>query len=172
MSRTCARDLGNQWYGTQGIHNPHGRAVDRFRTGPRGHRTERPVTYPGDEMFVQLGVPDCDPRSYGIRDASAEPVDAFWVECTPEEAATLVEPRMSDADRMSIDETKAHYGWPHHFEGLPRCCFLVARDLSFIHAFHAHYPFHQLWNGYSPFRDVPDTAIGSLEGLSALPKPS
>jgi hypothetical protein len=80
-------------------------------------------------MFVQLGLPDCDPRKYGIRDVS-EPVDAFWVECTPDEAATLVEPWMSDVDRMSVGEVTAHYGWPHHFEGESRCCFLVARDLT------------------------------------------
>jgi len=97
-----------------------------------------------------------------------EPVDAFWVECAPHEAAMLVEPRMSSVDRMSIEKVKTHYGWPHHFEGESRCCFLVARDLSFIHAFHAHYPFHQLWNAYSPFRDVPEKTIGTLDSLSAM----
>jgi hypothetical protein len=122
-------------------------------------------------MLVRLGWPDCDPRKYAIRDASA-PVDAFWVECTPDEAATLVEPRMSEVDLESIEKVEAHYGWPHAFEGESRCCFLVARDLSFIHAFHAHYPFHHLWNGYSPFREVPDTRVGTLDQLSALPRPS
>jgi hypothetical protein len=79
---------------------------------------------------------------------------------------------MSGVDRTSIEKVRAHYGWPHHFEGEGRCCFLVARDLGFIHAFHAHYPFHQLWNAYSPFRDVPDTTIETLRQISALPKPS
>ena len=122
-------------------------------------------------MHVRLGWPDCNPGQYGIRDAS-EPIDSFWVDCTPDEATKLVEPLMSDADRPSIEKVRVHYGWPHHFEGQDRCCFLVARDLSFIHAFHAHYPFHQLWNAYSPFRDVPDTTIETLDQISALPKPS
>ena len=74
-----------------GIVNPRGRAVARFGAKALGERrTGRRVAYAGGEMFVQLGLPDCDPRKYGIRDVS-EPVDAFWVECTPDEAATLVE---------------------------------------------------------------------------------
>ena len=117
---------------------------------------------------MRLGWPDCNPREYGIR---AGPIDAFWVECTPNEATRLVEPLMSEADFPSIEKVRAHYGWPHRFEGADRCCFLVARDLSFIHAFHAHYPFHQLWNSYSPFRDVSETTIETLDEITALPKP-
>jgi hypothetical protein len=121
-------------------------------------------------MIVRLAWPDCNPHAYGIRDAF-ERVDVFWVECTPEEATKLVEPFMSDADRLSIEQVRASYGWPHHFDAEDWCCFLVARDLSFIHAFHAQYPFHHLWNAYSPFRNVPDTTIETLDEITALAQP-
>jgi hypothetical protein len=78
---------------------------------------------------------------------------------------------MSDADLDSIRHTKSSYGWPHHFDGKDQCCFLVARDLRFIQAFHAHYPYHQLWNAYSPFGPVPDTVIATLDELAELPAP-
>ena len=122
-------------------------------------------------MLVRLGWPDCNPSRYGIRELS-ELVDAFWVECTPEEASRLVEPRMSEEDLSSIERVGAHYGWPHLYDGADRCCFLVARDLSFISAFHAHYPVHQMWNAYSPFREVAATTIETLDQIPALPKPT
>jgi hypothetical protein len=111
-------------------------------------------------MIVRLAWP-------GYRHAG-ESVDAFWVECTPEESARLVDPRMSTADRASIAEMERTYGWPHFFDGEDRCCFLVAPDSSFIRAFQAHYPNHQLWNGYSPFRAIPTTSIDSVDDLATL----
>ena len=121
-------------------------------------------------MRVRTGWPDCDPSEFGLRPSGAV-VDAYWVECTPDEALRLVEPRMSDEDRGSISRMEQTYGWPHHFDGEDRCCFLVAKDMRFICAFHAHYPYHQLWNAYSPFRAVPDTTLQVLDDVSALPKP-
>lgn len=123
------------------------------------------------EMLVRLGWPNCNSVEYGPR-AAREPVDAFWLECTPDEAARLVQSRMSSTDRASIAEVDAQYGWPHHFEGEDRCCFLVARDLGFVRALPAHYPFHQLWNAYSPFRDLLPTPVETLDELTALPSPA
>ena len=78
---------------------------------------------------------------------------------------------MSLEDLESIERVRRTYGWPHRFEGIARCCFLVGRDLSFVRAFHFHYPFHQFWNAYSPFRHVPDTEISDLDELASLPTP-
>lgn len=120
-------------------------------------------------MRVRRVWPDCSLA--GPSDRRVSPIDAFWVECTPAESAGLVEPRMGKEDHASIVRTRRGYGWPHVFDGQDRCCFLVARDLRFIHAFHAHYPFHQLWNGYSPFRDIDEVRIGHLDELASLRRP-
>lgn len=88
-----------------------------------------------------MGWPDCDAREFRLSEDKC-PIDAFWVECTPREAARLVEPLMSETDQPSIERVRREYGWPHNFDGEDRCCFLVARDMSVIRAFHAHYPFH------------------------------
>ena len=115
-------------------------------------------------MRARLVWPDCSLVCSDERMVS--PVDAFWVECTPAESAALVEPHMSEEDHASIAMMRRGYGWPHAVEGQDSCSFLVARDLRFILAFHAHYPFHQLWNGYSPFREIDDTTVEALEQLA------
>jgi hypothetical protein len=74
-------------------------------------------------------------------------------------------------DHASIDRVRRGYGWPHNFGGQNRCCFLADRDLHFIRAFPAHYPFHQLWNGYSPFREIDETTIEALNQLAQLLEP-
>jgi hypothetical protein len=121
-------------------------------------------------MRVGLVWADCSLVSSEQEEST---VDAFWVECSPVESVELVEPQMNEEDHASVERMRRDYGWPHDFGGRQRCCFLVARDLSFIRAFPAHYPFHQLWNGYSPFRETDDTtidALAQLAQLSASPK--
>ena len=46
--------------------------------------------------------------------------------------------------------------------------FNVSRDLSVCYSDVAHHPFHQLWNGYSPFRKCDHIVIDSLEELKNL----
>lgn len=51
-------------------------------------------------------------------------------------------------------------------------CFLVARDLSLIEPHPVHYPFHQLWNAYSHFREMPERSIDELTELKELDCPT
>lgn len=103
----------------------------------------------------------------------SEPVDAFWVEATADEAEAVVFPHLQAA---AVDESRdlaedlqnvaEQLGTPAR-----PFCFLVARDLSFIDPFPARYPYHQLWNAYSPFESMPDRMISSLEELQTLRLP-
>lgn len=63
-------------------------------------------------MIVQLGWPDCRPSQFGFS-PSEDLIDAFWLECTPEEAQRIVEPRISDKDMESVEDMRRWYGWPH-----------------------------------------------------------
>jgi hypothetical protein len=94
---------------------------------------------------------------------------SFWVECTPEESRDSVEPRMRSDDQETIDRMRrSSYGWPHRVRGTAYCCFMISPDLSRIQAFWWHYPFHQLWNGYSPFHAIEPVDIESLDELLAI----
>ena len=46
--------------------------------------------------------------------------------------------------------------------------FNVSRDLSVCYADVAHHPFHQLWNGYSPFCLCDQVEISSPDELKEL----
>jgi hypothetical protein len=106
-------------------------------------------------------------------------MDAFWVEATAEEAEANVFPRLQPqqvAESQRVAEQ--HIDLAEHFasreaaRGVPApprpFCFLVARDLSTIDPFHIHYPVHQLWNAYSPFRKMPEREIAGLEDLASI----
>lgn len=100
-------------------------------------------------MLVRFVWPDfCD---------DAGTTDAFWVECTEEEARDLLgggELLPAPADRAWAD---VPYG------------FLVARDQHFVLPRPGHFPYSNLWNGYSPFRVLPAPIhIHSLAELETI----
>lgn len=104
----------------------------------------------------------------------ATPIDAFWVEATREKAVNKVFPKLQPAE---IEESQKYAEQFIHIAeelGKPArpYCFLVARDLSTIDPFHVHYPFHQLWNAYSPFEVMATVDIQSLEEVRALVLPT
>jgi hypothetical protein len=121
-------------------------------------------------MFVRLFWRDCDAR--GDR-AKAQPVDAFRVEATSEEAEAAVFPLLK-AGEVARSRTLAE-GCRRSAESLgcpPRAfCFLIARDLSTIDPFPVNYPFHPLWNAYSPFESMPARVVVHLEELRGLELP-
>lgn len=110
-------------------------------------------------------------QSFGERDAA--PIDAFFVEATASEAEILIFPRLPakkirESQEIAEDfaNVAAELGTP------PRpFCFLVTRDLNRIEPHPPHYPFHQLWNAYSPFRQVPEQSVATLEDLRAIQRP-
>ena len=94
----------------------------------------------------------------------------FWVECTYEEALNVIYPRLSE-EEIQISNREADY---YHDDSLlvklgidPRYkyCFIISKDLHRIIPRHPYFPFHQLWNGYSPFVKYGKREIFSLEEL-------
>ena len=101
------------------------------------------------------------------------PRDAVWVEATPTEAGSAVFPRLS-AEQIAKSRKLAN-GSGDIADRMDKpgltFCFLVATDLSFIHPHQVHYPVHQLWNAYSPFRAMPEQTVQSLDDLRHLELP-
>jgi len=105
--------------------------------------------------------------------ASEDKAHAFWVEATQAEAEAAIFPHLSaDVIAESRRLAKECAGIAKHLGDPPRpFCFLVARDLGHINPYVVHYPFHQLWNAYSPFREMPEQHIAGLEELRELECP-
>jgi hypothetical protein len=82
------------------------------------------------------------------------------VEATQAEAAVF--PHLhAEAVTESRSLAEQYVGLAQRLGTPPRpFCFLVARDLSFVEPRPVHYPFHQLWNAYSPFRTMADRSMG------------
>jgi len=118
-------------------------------------------------MIVRCFWPSCD---YRQKKETATPIDAFWVEATHEEAIHSVFPRLSRELRLESKRLAARCdALAKTVSQPPRpFCFLVARDLSCIDPFEVYYPFHQMWNGYSPFRSIPEQTIASLHQLAGI----
>ncbi len=120
-----------------------------------------------DAMIVRYFWPSCD---YRQKNWDATSMDCFWVEATHEEAIQSVFPLLSRELELDSEELAAECEdlAKTISQPLRPCCFLVARDLSSIDPFEVHYPSHQLWNGYSPFRSLPDHTITSLHELAGI----
>lgn len=100
----------------------------------------------------------------------AKPIDSFWVEATYEEAEKAIYPFLTPEE---IERSKTHAKEGESIAsqiGNPPCpyCFLVAKNLSTIDPFHVDYPYHQMWNAYSPFKEIAKHHINALEELKAL----
>jgi len=116
-------------------------------------------------MLVRYCWPSCD---YWKKKWGASPIDAFWVEATQEEAIQSVFPLLSQEARLESEELASQSASlaAQISQPLRPFCFLVARDLSTIDPFVVHYPFHHMWNAYSPFRSIPERTISCLDQLS------
>jgi len=113
-----------------------------------------------DKMIIRVYWPQC----------GAEPIDSFWVEATYEEAEKAIFPFLTP---KAIEHSKTHAkdgeSIALQIGNPPRpYCFLVAQDLSTIDPFHVYYPFHHMWNGYSPFKDIAKYHINALEELKTF----
>ena len=108
-------------------------------------------------MRVLLVWPDCDLLNGTWADKN---VDSFWVECTLQEAAAKILPR--------IPENKRSNWWPTSVdhEAAGKRYFLVAKDLSSINEMASFYPYSGQWNAYCPFRQLPEAV--SIEDLEEL----
>jgi hypothetical protein len=73
------------------------------------------------------------------------------------------------AESKDLAERRADFA---RSRGRTPYCFLVARDLRSIDPCEFHYPFHQMWNAYSPFREMPERKIGRLEELAGIVLPA
>lgn len=121
-------------------------------------------------MLIRRFWRNCDYRG---KSWGAAPIDAFWVEATQEEAEVEVFPRLQSQTINESKELAERYKRiAEEVRNPPRSfCFLVARDLSTIDPFHVHYPFHQLWNAYSPFESMSEIVIANLDELRNLDLP-
>jgi hypothetical protein len=88
-------------------------------------------------------------------------MDAFWVECTPEEITAAILPLLSTDQRTELAALQER-------EETSTSHFLIARDLSTIQPMDAIYPFSNLWNAYNPFCAIPDAFIATLEAIKTL----
>jgi hypothetical protein len=120
-----------------------------------------------DAMIVRCFWPSCDRRQ---KNEGLPPIDAFWVEATHDEAIQSVFPMLSPELQLESEQLAARCENLEETDSqTPRLyCFLVARDLSSIDPFEVHYPFHHLWNAYSPIRSIPERTITSLQELAGI----
>lgn len=51
---------------------------------------------------------------------------------------------------------------------MPNICLIIKRDLSDFAVEQYNFPFHHLWNGYSPWKKIKTVAINDLSDLAAL----
>jgi len=95
--------------------------------------------------------------------------DQFWIACTQEEAEKWFVPLLDeqrlrqylDVLKMNEERKRGKPDWDAEYNQMIKetmkvdevayAYFNVSRDLSVCYSDVAHHPFHQLWNGYSPF---------------------
>ena len=104
-------------------------------------------------MLFRWYWPRC---TYRERRWNAEPIDCFWLEATREEAERqLFQLLGQNKVALSNEMAAKGCGITQPTYGIARpYCFLLAKDLSSIDPFQANYPYANLWNGYSPFREM------------------
>ena len=99
--------------------------------------------------------------------------DALWVEATKVEAESDIFPKLSPDEIIKSKQLSKETGHMAEFMGHPDLifCFLISKDLSFICPFEVHYPISNLWNAYSPFREMPAIHIAHLDELRGVDLP-
>ncbi len=100
--------------------------------------------------------------------------DALWVEATAIEAGSQVFPRLSAEQIIASRKLAGESGHlAASMMGKPGLtfCFLVSKDLSVIRPCQVHYPVHNMWNAYSPFREMSERTVQSLDELRHIDLP-
>ena len=113
-------------------------------------------------------------------------LDSFWIACSKEEAEKWFVPLLDekglkqykDVLRMNAERKEhtpdngAEYNdiikEAMEVNEVAYAYFCVSRDLSDCYADVAHHPFHQLWNGYSPFHRCDHVEINTLDQLKDI----
>lgn len=109
--------------------------------------------------------------------------DQFWIACTHEEAEKWFVPLLDESGlkqyldvlRMNDERKENNPEWAIEYDNMIKdtmevnevayAYFNVSRDLSVCYSDMAHHPFHQLWNGYSPFRRCDHVDINTPDDL-------
>ena len=119
-------------------------------------------------MLVRYYWPNCSKRLN--ESGKNTTVDAFWVEATLEEAEKAVFPLISDEARKdSENRARIFFSIAEEIMNPPHpYCFLVDKDIGMIEPNDVHYPFHHMWNAYSPFRKIEMHEIVSLDELASI----
>lgn len=116
---------------------------------------------------------------------SSDEPDSFWIACTKEEAEKWFIPLLNENGHRWLQnwlndcemraQDKDHGKWYEdmiketmHVDRIAYAYFCVSRDLSKCYADVAHHPFHQLWNGYSPFRKCDHVEINTPDDLKDI----
>jgi len=117
-------------------------------------------------MIINIYWPQC---GNAFSDYRGDRIGAFWVECTVQEAETIVFPHLTERwIQQSLayfrPQSENHSDLPFSYKKL---YFLVSKDLKTILPFDAHFPYAGQWNGYCPFREIEKREIYDL---SEIPK--
>ena len=117
--------------------------------------------------------------------AVADKQDSFWIACSKEEAEKWFIPLLDERGHQWLQNwfeacemrarDKDQGKWYEdmikeamHVDGLAYAYFCVSRNLSECYADVAHHPFHQLWNGYSPFWRCDHVEINTPDELKDI----
>jgi len=118
-------------------------------------------------MKIKVYWPQCGSAFYKYRE---DIIDAFWVECTMQEAEKNVFPLLTDEQvKESLKywhpQEEDHPDLPFSYKQL---YFLISKDLKTIIPFAAHFPYAGQWNGYCPFREIGEREINDLHGIPKI----
>lgn len=116
-------------------------------------------------MLIRLYWSQCT-----LKRLETEPIDTFWLEATKHEAENLVFPycsgdliAKSQAYGIRDREIALRFSNPSR-----PYCFLIAQDLTTIEPFAVHYPYSPMWQSHSPFKEIVERHITTLEELKSL----
>lgn len=97
-------------------------------------------------------------------------MDSYWLEATLKEAERHMFPELDQARiSKSHDFARRGAGIAKIRSEVPRpYCFPVAKDLSTVDPFNVAYPFHHMGGAYSPFREIAERRINSLQEIKSI----
>lgn len=115
-------------------------------------------------MKIKVYWPQCGSAFYKYRE---DKIDAFWVECTMQEAEKNVFPLLTE---KQIKESLKYWrpqeeDHPHLPFTYKQLYFLISKDLKTTIPFDAHFPYAGQWNGHCPFRKIDERRINDLQEI-------
>jgi hypothetical protein len=102
------------------------------------------------------------------RDGEDQPIDAYWVECSPDEYEQTIKCHLPAQQICGIEDQIQKFGEYYLCDKTKNLFFLISKDLHSIQLTPRHYAFSPMWNGYNPFQGIPTVVICSLEELTSL----